>query len=92
MIFIELIAKILPTILIMFLLENLIKLNKTQKTYILLLGILISNVLLYFILSNTGYEIYFSPLFAIKYAFVLLIINIILMYLFITYRLRNKNN
>lgn len=91
MIFIELIAKILPTILIMFLLENLIKLNKTQKTYILLLGILISNVLLYFILSNTGYEIYFSPLFAIKYAFVLLIINIILMYLFITYRLRNKN-
>ena len=90
MILVELIAKILPTIMVLFLLENLIKLNKTQKIYISLLGILIGNVLLYFILSNTGYNIYFSPIFAIKYAFVLILINIILMYLFISYRLKKK--
>lgn len=90
MILLELIVKILPTIMIIFLLESLIKLDRFQKIYISMLNILISNVFLYFILSNTGYNIYFSPIFAVKYAFVLIFVNIVLMYLFISYRLRNK--
>lgn len=83
MIGIELLARILPTILIIFILENIIKLDKYEKVYILASFLLISNLAIYFMLAFLGYNIYFSPLFAVKFASLLLVINAIVMYLFL---------
>lgn len=86
MIGLELLARVTPTILIIFLLENFLKMDKYEKVYIFSSFLLLSNVITYFVLDFLEYNIYFSPLFSVKFALVLLVINAIVLYIFLVFR------
>lgn len=90
MLFVEFIIRILPSLFTVLIMEELIKIDKYEKTYIFFILCLLSNVFVYFVFQNLGFSMIFTVSFAFKLSIALFFTNIFFMYLFTLVSMSNK--